>query len=156
MGIFGLEGSHIQFPFPMLTYERFCCIFFFFLWCRGMDVVDASRCFNCGSYNHSMKECPKPRDNTAVNNARKHHKSRRNQNASSRNPTRYYQNTPRGKYDGLRPGVLDAETRQLLGLGVRELLLLYGRRHIYSFYLLYNACIVYNLLTLFLQCCSLE
>ncbi|KAM7516625.1 hypothetical protein LguiA_006208 [Lonicera macranthoides] len=84
---------------------------------RGVDVVDASRCFNCGSYNHSMKECPKPRDNTAVNNARKHHKSRRNQNASSRNPTRYYQNTPRGKYDGLRPGVLDAETQQLLGLG---------------------------------------
>ncbi|PSR99952.1 Zinc finger CCHC domain-containing protein [Actinidia chinensis var. chinensis] len=83
----------------------------------GLEIVNASRCFNCGSYNHSLKECPKPRDNAAVNNARKQHKSRRNQNASSRNPTRYYQDSPGGKYDGLRPGVLDAETRQLLGLG---------------------------------------
>ncbi|KAL6983059.1 hypothetical protein U1Q18_016451 [Sarracenia purpurea var. burkii] len=44
--------------------------------------------------------------------------SKRNQNASShRNPIRYYQNSLGGKYDGLRPGVLDAETQQLLGLG---------------------------------------
>ena len=84
----------------------------------GLEIVNASRCFNCGSYNHSMKECPKPRDNAAVNNARKQHKSKRNQNASSRNPTRYYQDSPGGKYGGLRSSVLDAETRQLLGLGV--------------------------------------
>lgn len=84
---------------------------------RGMEMVDSSRCFNCGSYGHALKECPKPRDNAAVNSARKQHKSRRNQSASSRNPTRYYQDSPRGKYDGLRPGALDSETRKLLGLG---------------------------------------
>ncbi|XP_041004227.1 uncharacterized protein LOC121249576 [Juglans microcarpa x Juglans regia] len=85
---------------------------------EGLGIIDnASRCFNCGSYNHSLKECPKPRDNVAVNNARKQHKSKRNQNAGSRNPTRYYQNTPGGKYDGLKPGTLDVETQQLLGLG---------------------------------------
>ncbi|KAG9146660.1 hypothetical protein Leryth_019687 [Lithospermum erythrorhizon] len=83
----------------------------------NLDVLNTSRCFNCGSYNHSLRECPKPRDTTAVNNARKQHKSKRSQNTSSRNPTRYYQSSPRGKFDGLRPGVLDAETRQLLGLG---------------------------------------
>uniref|UniRef100_A0A2N9E3M7 CCHC-type domain-containing protein n=1 Tax=Fagus sylvatica TaxID=28930 RepID=A0A2N9E3M7_FAGSY len=84
----------------------------------GLEIIDAaSRCFNCGSYSHALKECPKPRNNAAVNNARKQHKSKRNQNAGSRNPTRYYQNTPGGKYDGLRPGALDAETRKLLGLG---------------------------------------
>ncbi|KAG4969605.1 hypothetical protein JHK85_036026 [Glycine max] len=53
----------------------------------------------------------------SINNARNKHKSRRNQNSSSRNPTRYYQNSPAGKYDGLRPGALDDATRQLLGLG---------------------------------------
>ncbi|XP_052203045.1 uncharacterized protein LOC127808508 [Diospyros lotus] len=79
--------------------------------------LDSFRCFNCGSYNHTLRDCPKPRDNVAVNNARKEHKSKRNQNASSRNPTRYYQTSPGGKYDGLKPGVLEAETRQLLGLG---------------------------------------
>lgn len=80
--------------------------------------LDAFRCFNCGSYSHSLKECPKPRDNVAVNNARTQHQSNRNsKSSSSRIPTRYYQNSPGGKYDGLVPGVLQAETQQLLGLG---------------------------------------
>ncbi|XP_057445382.1 uncharacterized protein LOC130737584 isoform X2 [Lotus japonicus] len=84
----------------------------------GLEIIeDASRCFNCGSYNHSLRECSRPRDNVAVNSARKQRKSRRNQNVSSRNPTRYYQNSPAGKYDGLRPGALDNVTRRLLGLG---------------------------------------
>ncbi|GAA0174850.1 RNA metabolism protein [Lithospermum erythrorhizon] len=83
----------------------------------NLDVLNTSRCFNCGSYNHSLRECPKPRDNIAVNNARQQQKSRRSQNISSRNPTRYYQSSPHGKFDGLRPGVLDSETRKLLGLG---------------------------------------
>lgn len=81
------------------------------------EIRDAPRCFNCGSFNHSLKECPQPRDTAAVNNARKQHKSKRNQNPSSRNPSRYYQESVGGKYDGLRPGCLDVETRQLLGLG---------------------------------------
>lgn len=93
--------------------------FCFYKCSSGLEIIDdPARCFNCGSYNHSLRECQRPRDNTAVNNARKQHKSRRNQNSSSRNPTRYYQNSPAGKYDGLRPGVLDDATRQLLGLGV--------------------------------------
>ena len=91
-----------------------------FHFCRGLEIVDsAARCFNCGSYNHSLKECPKPRDNTVVNNARKQLKIKRNQNSSSRNPTRYYQSSSGGKYDSLKPGSLDTETQQLLGLGVR-------------------------------------
>ncbi|KAB5516568.1 hypothetical protein DKX38_027216 [Salix brachista] len=84
----------------------------------GLEIVDAAaRCFNCGSYNHSLKECSKPRDNAAVNSARKQLKIKRNQNSSSRNPTRYYQSSSGGKYDGLKPGSLDTETQQLLGLG---------------------------------------
>ncbi|KAL0332274.1 UNVERIFIED_CONTAM: protein GAMETE EXPRESSED 3 [Sesamum calycinum] len=83
----------------------------------GVEKLDTSRCFNCGSYSHALKDCPKPRDNVAVNNARKQHKSRRNQHVNSRNSTRYYQSSRGGKYDGLIPGVLDAETRKLLGLG---------------------------------------
>ncbi|KAK8520104.1 hypothetical protein V6N12_004066 [Hibiscus sabdariffa] len=90
-----------------------------FACCRGLEIKDeASRCFNCGSYSHSLKHCPKPRDSAAVNNARKQHqKFRRNQNAASRNAIRYYQSSQGGKYDDLKPGVLGAETRELLGLG---------------------------------------
>lgn len=95
------------------------CLSFPFKCYRGLEIIgDAARCFNCGSYSHSLKTCSKPRDNTAVNNARNHHKSKRNKNSGSRNPTRYYQNSPAGKYDGLRPGALDTETRKLLGIGV--------------------------------------
>ncbi|KAL9158002.1 hypothetical protein ABFS82_08G040000 [Erythranthe guttata] len=83
----------------------------------GVEKLDTSRCFNCSSYSHAMKDCPKPRNNIAVNNARKEHNSNRSKHPNSRNSTRYYQSSRGGKYDGLKPGVLDAETRQLLGLG---------------------------------------
>lgn len=83
----------------------------------GAEKLDTSRCFNCGSYSHALKDCTKPRDNVAVNNARKQHNSKRNHHANSRNSTRYYQSSRGGKYDDLRPGVLSDETRKALGLG---------------------------------------
>ncbi|KAJ0255096.1 Uncharacterized protein HA466_0099030 [Hirschfeldia incana] len=85
----------------------------------GVEIIDDDppRCFNCGGYSHSLRECPKPFDRAAVNSARKLQKSKRNQNTGSRLPSRYYQKAQSGKYDGLKPGTLDAETRQLLNLG---------------------------------------
>ncbi|XP_031391141.1 uncharacterized protein LOC116203527 isoform X1 [Punica granatum] len=84
----------------------------------GLEIMeDAARCFNCGSYSHSLRDCPRPRDNVAVNNARKEHKSKKILNAASRSSTRYYESPSAGKFDGLKPGTLDAETRKLLGLG---------------------------------------
>ncbi|CAE6206266.1 unnamed protein product [Arabidopsis arenosa] len=86
----------------------------------GLEIIDDDppRCFNCGGYSHSLRECPKPFDRSAVNSARKLQKSKRNQSSSgARLPSRYYQKPQSGKYDGLKPGTLDAETRQLLNLG---------------------------------------
>ncbi|KAF0888701.1 hypothetical protein E2562_016497, partial [Oryza meyeriana var. granulata] len=80
---------------------------------------DDSRCFNCGSYSHALKECPKPRDNAAINNARKQHNLKRNQSNVNRGQNRYYQKTP-GKFDDLRPGVLGPETRECLGIGEND------------------------------------
>ncbi|KAL3629539.1 hypothetical protein CASFOL_026761 [Castilleja foliolosa] len=85
----------------------------------GVEKLDTSRCFNCSSYSHALKDCPKPRNTSAVNNARREHRSKRNQHVNSRNSTRYYQSSRGGKYEGLTPGVLDTETR--LALGLREL-----------------------------------
>ncbi|XP_021718224.1 uncharacterized protein LOC110685974 [Chenopodium quinoa] len=82
-----------------------------------VDMRDAPRCFNCGSYNHPLTECKKPRDNAAVNNARKQFLSKKNQNGRPRAQTRYYQESAGGKYEGLKPGALSTETRKLLGLG---------------------------------------
>ncbi|CAN8232975.1 unnamed protein product [Cochlearia groenlandica] len=85
----------------------------------GLEIIDdPPRCFNCGGYSHSLKDCPKPFDRSAVNSARKHHKSKRNQSTSGpRLPSRYHSKPQSGKYDGLKPGTLDTETRQLLNLG---------------------------------------
>ncbi|KAL1208793.1 hypothetical protein V5N11_009307 [Cardamine amara subsp. amara] len=83
----------------------------------GLEIIDdPPRCFNCGGYSHSIRECPKPFDRSAVSIARRQHKSKRNQTPGSRLPSRYYQSPQVGKYDGLKPGSLDPETRQLLGL----------------------------------------
>lgn len=85
---------------------------------RSLIIIEeASRCFNCGSYSHSLKECKKPRDSVAISSARKQHNTKRNHNNGPRLPTRYYQDTPAGKYDGLKPGVLDSKTQKLLGIG---------------------------------------
>ncbi|GLJ12046.1 hypothetical protein SUGI_0182780 [Cryptomeria japonica] len=79
--------------------------------------AEASRCFNCGSYSHGLKDCSKPRDNTAITNARNEHKSKRAQASGPRCPQRYYQNSPGGKFEGIKPGMLGSETRQSLGIG---------------------------------------
>lgn len=76
---------------------------------------DDSRCFNCGSYSHALKECPKPRDHAAISNARKQHNLKRNLSNVNRGQNRYYQKTP-GKFDDLKAGVLGSETRECLGL----------------------------------------
>uniref|UniRef100_A0A803KV83 PSP proline-rich domain-containing protein n=1 Tax=Chenopodium quinoa TaxID=63459 RepID=A0A803KV83_CHEQI len=82
-----------------------------------VDMREAPRCFNCGSYNHPLTECKKPRDNAAVNSARKQFLSKKNQNGRPRVQTRYYQESAGGKFEGLKPGALSAETKKLLGLG---------------------------------------
>ncbi|XP_020251655.1 zinc finger CCHC domain-containing protein 8-like isoform X2 [Asparagus officinalis] len=81
-----------------------------------IETLEASRCFNCSSYGHSLKECPKPRDSSAISIARKQHSAKRNFTTGSRVQVRYYQKS-QGKYDDLRPGVLGPETRDSLGIG---------------------------------------
>lgn len=84
---------------------------------HSIEALGASRCFNCGSYSHSLRDCPKPRDNIAISNARKMHTSKRNPTAGNHAQVRYYQKAP-GKFDDLQAGVLGAETRECLGIGV--------------------------------------
>lgn len=81
-----------------------------------VETLEASRCFNCGSYSHALRECSKPRDNVAISSARKQHNAKRNSNPASRGPLRYYQKS-KGKFDDLKPGFLSPETRECLGIG---------------------------------------
>ncbi|KAL5725975.1 hypothetical protein ACHQM5_009051 [Ranunculus cassubicifolius] len=81
------------------------------------DPGEAARCFNCGSYSHGLRDCKKPRDHAAVDSARKQHNSKRGQTSGARNATRYYQDSPGGKFDGLKPGALGSEVRKALCIG---------------------------------------
>lgn len=82
---------------------------------RGEGLL-ASRCFNCGSYSHSLKECSRPRDMVAINNARKQRSAMKSTNSGAKGPSRYYLSSS-GKFDDLKPGALSAETRACLGIG---------------------------------------
>lgn len=101
----------------MLLFNHQCSLVFFWLSITRIETLEASRCFNCGSYSHSLKECRKPRDNVAINNARKGHSAKRSSTQISRGQIRYYQKS-KGKFDDLRPGFLSPETRECLGIGV--------------------------------------
>ncbi|XP_078149117.1 uncharacterized protein LOC144544480 [Carex rostrata] len=83
------------------------------------SALDDARCFNCGSYGHALKDCPKPRDMAAINSARQQHSAKKNisnANHGQKSQNRYYQAKP-GKYDDLKPGILGPESRECLGIG---------------------------------------
>jgi hypothetical protein len=81
---------------------------------------EAARCFNCGSYSHGLKDCHRPRDTVAISFARRTHALRKGLQSVPRSASRYYQTTPGGKFEKLKPGVLGTETRQLLGIGEND------------------------------------
>ena len=86
---------------------------------RNLESIDeGSRCFNCGSYSHAIRDCPRPRDYAAINNARKLMQEKRGSASGPRMTSRYYQLSPGAKYDDLKPGIIGSETRQLLGIAV--------------------------------------
>ncbi|EFJ09636.1 hypothetical protein SELMODRAFT_447644 [Selaginella moellendorffii] len=79
---------------------------------------EASRCFNCGSYSHALRDCQRQRDMSAINSARKLFMSRK---GGSNTPSRrYYESTPNGKFDDIKPGSLLSETRRSLGIGEKD------------------------------------
>ncbi|XP_063708371.1 zinc finger CCHC domain-containing protein 8 homolog [Culicoides brevitarsis] len=68
-------------------------------------------CFNCGNDDHSVRECPEPRDGKRISKARQ---------SLSKKVERYHLNVDQ-KYDAFKPGVISDELRAALGLRSREL-----------------------------------
>ncbi|XP_039143131.1 zinc finger CCHC domain-containing protein 8-like isoform X2 [Dioscorea cayenensis subsp. rotundata] len=83
-----------------------------------IETPDTSRCFNCGSYSHMLRECPRPRNRYAISNARRLHGSKRNQPSGPRVQIRYYQKSSGKIDDDIKPGVLGTEAKE--SLGIRE------------------------------------
>lgn len=94
------------------------------LLCRsGKDLGNGNRCFNCGSYVHALKDCPKPRDTAAITAARAELAAKKAaEGAADCAPKRYHglslSEKKQKQFEGLQPGVLCAELREALGMGV--------------------------------------
>ncbi|BBN09437.1 zinc finger CCHC domain-containing protein 8 [Marchantia polymorpha subsp. ruderalis] len=85
-----------------------------------IEPEESSRCFNCGAYTHSLLNCTRPRDANAIKKSRQSHSEKKGGFIRGRAPTRYYQSSPGGKFDDIKPGALGNETRQSLGIGEHD------------------------------------
>ncbi|CAI5978618.1 unnamed protein product, partial [Closterium sp. NIES-65] len=108
---------------------------------EALKLKSAARCFNCGSYTHALRDCQRPRDHAAVAAARAEHaggKGQGGQGGKGGNSaageggvgkSRYYGFGGAGggkgrggsmeeRFEGLVPGVLSAELRAAMGIGV--------------------------------------
>ncbi|GAQ77885.1 hypothetical protein KFL_000050220 [Klebsormidium nitens] len=74
---------------------------------------DAPRCWNCGSYTHAARDCPKPRDQQAFNAARDEFQAMRGIRPGESSQRRYFEG---GRYDDLKPGQLTGPLREALGI----------------------------------------
>ena len=82
---------------------------------------EASRCWNCGSYSHALRDCHRPRDQLAINAAREEQQTRGGGGAGPM--PRYHGGMGRDaakNFGDLKPGALTAAAREALGIGVRE------------------------------------
>ena len=88
--------------------------------CRHIELQrEATRCFNCGSYSHALRDCQRPRNYDAINSARSNHNSKKAFPSGPRVPVRYYQTPAGGKDDDERkPGGPARETREPSGVRV--------------------------------------
>ncbi|KAL3689950.1 hypothetical protein R1sor_016259 [Riccia sorocarpa] len=81
---------------------------------------EGARCFNCGGYTHSLAGCPRPRDMNAISTARKMYMEKKGLRNGDRTPLRYYQASPGGQFDDIKPGELGSQVRQVLGIGEHD------------------------------------
>lgn len=85
--------------------------------------LNQSRCFNCGSYSHALKDCTKPHNRAAVDAARREMAESRPTNTfkgKANATSRYFTEAEGGgapdELAGLKRGVLSSELRLALGL----------------------------------------
>ncbi|KAH8284895.1 hypothetical protein KR054_002543 [Drosophila jambulina] len=79
-----------------------------------------SACFNCGDTDHSIRECPKPRNNARIQRARK------------RKVERYHVD-PEQRFGHIKPGRISTKTRHAIGYARGELPFMYYRLRVLGY-----------------------
>ncbi|XP_017015327.2 zinc finger CCHC domain-containing protein 8 homolog [Drosophila takahashii] len=82
-----------------------------------------SSCFNCGDTDHSLRECPKPRNNTRIMRARKKNSSRME---------RYHVDTEQ-RFGHIRPGRISTKTRHAMGFNRGQLPFMFYRLRVMGY-----------------------
>ncbi|KAH8402020.1 hypothetical protein KR009_009136 [Drosophila setifemur] len=82
-----------------------------------------SSCFNCGETDHSLRECPKPRNNARIQRARK---------KISHRMERYHVDTEQ-RFGHIRPGRIGTKTRHALGYSRGELPFIFYRMRVLGY-----------------------
>ncbi|KAH8389890.1 hypothetical protein KR200_003402 [Drosophila serrata] len=79
-----------------------------------------SACFNCGDTDHSIRDCPKPRNNARIQRARK------------RKVERYHIDTEQ-RFGHIKPGRISTKTRHAIGYARGELPFMYYRLRVLGY-----------------------
>ncbi|XP_032306226.1 zinc finger CCHC domain-containing protein 8 homolog [Drosophila ananassae] len=82
-----------------------------------------SSCFNCGDTDHSLRECPKPRNNARIQRARKNNSS---------TTKRYHVETAQ-RFGHIRPGKISTKTRHAMGYTRRQLPFMFYRMRVLGY-----------------------
>ncbi|XP_020386446.1 zinc finger CCHC domain-containing protein 8 isoform X1 [Rhincodon typus] len=69
-------------------------------------------CFNCGSTEHQLKDCPKPRDLARISEKRKEFMTMASDSPHSGSQQRYHAE----RFEKFKPGVLSVELKEALGM----------------------------------------
>ncbi|XP_067861868.1 zinc finger CCHC domain-containing protein 8 [Heptranchias perlo] len=69
-------------------------------------------CFNCGSTEHQLKDCPKPRDVARINEKRKEFMTMASDSPNSGAQQRYHAE----RFEKFKPGVISVELKEALGM----------------------------------------
>ncbi|XP_063171764.1 zinc finger CCHC domain-containing protein 8 isoform X2 [Candoia aspera] len=75
-----------------------------------------SHCFNCGSEDHQMKDCPQPRNSARISEKRKEFMDACGEAGSQNFQQRYHADEVEERFGRFRPGIISEELQDALGV----------------------------------------
>ncbi|ETE64312.1 Zinc finger CCHC domain-containing protein 8, partial [Ophiophagus hannah] len=80
-----------------------------------------SHCFNCGSEDHQMKDCPQPRNAARINEKRKAFMEACGETGSPNFQQRYHADEVEERFGRFKPGIISEELQDALGVTEKTL-----------------------------------
>ncbi|NXJ81410.1 ZCHC8 protein, partial [Trogon melanurus] len=80
-----------------------------------------SHCFNCGSEDHQMKDCPKPRNAARISEKRKEFMEAYGEASNQNFQQRYHEEEVEERFGKFKPGVISGELQDALGVTDKSL-----------------------------------